>query len=321
MKKGFSLYNFNKPGAGVVKKKEKKFTFKRFFFVLKNKFWKIVVLNGLFVFLNFPIFFGLAALTGNFNIHFITPADALHQPLFGISQYTSDPLFLSFWGVGGHETVSGYAGTVAMVLYCLCALVIFTFGLTNLGMTYVLRNFAKEEHSDIGEDFFSAIKRNWKQGIILGIIDILFIIVIIFDLSYFYYSTAAGAVSTFMLFAMVLLAFIYFFMRFYMYNILVTFKLPIYKILKNSFIFSILGFKRNFIAGLAIFFVVLLNYVVYIFFNFLGAILLFAFTFAFITYISTFVVYPNIKRYMIDPYYEEKEEEVPEEEPIFQDRG
>ena len=41
----------------------------------------------------------------------------------------------------------------------------------NAGVTYVLRNWARDEHSFVISDFKDAVKANWKQGLAAGLID------------------------------------------------------------------------------------------------------------------------------------------------------
>ena len=111
-------------------------------------------------------------------------------------------------------------------------------------------------------------------------------------------------------------------MHFYMYQLLVTFKLSIFKILKNSFIFSLIGIKRNIVALLGIAAVVGINILVYIYFLPLGGLLPFFLTIALCSFIGTFAAYPNIKKIMIDPYYKSDDHVKNEEEPsLFKDMG
>ena len=93
-------------------------------------------------------------------------------------------------------------------------------------------------------------------------------------------------------------------MRFYIYNLLVTFNLKNFKILKNSLIFSMLGIKRNIMAILGI----LLLLAIHIFLILLilpyglavVLILPFVYALAAIGFMATYAAYPVIEKYMID---------------------
>ena len=58
----------------------------------------------------------------------------------------------------------------ASYLLVLFGLVSIT-GPFTMGVSYVLRNWARDEHSFVLSDFKSAVKANWKQGLIFSIID------------------------------------------------------------------------------------------------------------------------------------------------------
>ena len=110
---------------------------------------------------------------------------------------------------------------------------------------------------------------------------------------------------------------IYLFMRFYMYMIMVTFKQSYFKVLKNSFIFAMLCFGKNFLAFLGIALIVFITMVFAAVYTPLGIILLLVFVFGASTFTATYVAYPQMKKFMIDPFYnDEPEDEEDEGEPI-----
>ena len=87
------------------------------------------------------------------------------------------------------------------------------------------------------------------------------------------------------------------------------FCISIRKILKNALIFTALGFKRNILATLWIavvgvinFFLVLALLPANIIVPLVLPLVYFA---AFALFTSTYAAYPIIKKYMIDPYYDE----------------
>ena len=96
---------------------------------------------------------------------------------------------------------------------------------------------------------------------------------------------------------------------------MVTFNLSVFKILKNSLIFSLLGFKRNLVATLGI--------VIFAFIEIMcvigaGGILLpfgialpFLILVAGFAYMKVYAAYFKIKEIMIDPYLKEHPEEAP----------
>lgn len=65
------------------------------------------------------------------------------------------------------EDVSGLIATWLLILFPCVAIT----GPFNAGVTYVLRNWARDEHSFVLSDFKDAIKANWKQSLVISVID------------------------------------------------------------------------------------------------------------------------------------------------------
>ena len=93
---------------------------------------------------------------------------------------------------------------------------------------------------------------------------------------------------------------------------MITFKLSIFKILKNSLIFAILGFKRNIVAVLGIVFTILLNVGIAILYIPIGVVLPFMITVSLCQFIAIYAAWPKVKEIMVDPYYESHPEELPD---------
>ncbi len=322
MKKGFKLFDYSKPGKGV-KKGETDYSLVGFFKLLKRKFFDLSKVNFLWIIMNFPLFFGLVGLSGNFSVPFSTPADPLYPIIAGVSKLSSEPAVSALWGVLGKNVTMEYYGPVAKVLFWLTAIAVLTFGFANTGMAYVLRNHTREEYVDMPSDFFRTIKKNFRQALTLGIVDLLFTGAVIFSLVFYYTNASINFMFSMFYFFSIFVALIWVVMHFYMYQLLVTFKLSVFKILKNSFIFSLVGLKRNIVGLIGIVLTVALNIVIYMYFLPLGGLLPFFLTVALVSFIGTFAAYPNIKRIMIDPYYKSSDyiRETPDEPSLFKDRG
>lgn len=323
MKKGFKFVDYSKPGRGVKKGSGANFTFMGFFKLLKRKFFDLSKANLLWIIVNFPLFFAFVALSGNFDIYFSAPADPLYPILHGVGHFTQNPGFMALWGVSGANTEMSYAGPVAIVLYALTALIFLTFGFANTGMAYVMRNHAREEYVDMPADFFITIKKNFWQALLLGILDLVISFVIVFALVFYRTQASVNFAFSMAFYFSIFLAAVWIMMRFYMYPLLVTFKLSTFKIIKNSFIFSLVGLKRNIVGLLGIAVVIGLNLLIYAYWLPLGGLLPFFITVALVSFIGTYAAYPNIKKIMIDPYYKSSDhvDETPKEDSLFKDVG
>ena len=231
----------------------------------------------------------------------------------------------------------------ANLLYVAITLPLVTVGLSNAGLTYITRNFAREKHAFIAGDFFDTIKKNWKQALPAGIINLVVTFILAFDIYFFmtYSLNADSQILHYILLAVTLsIALFFTFMKYYIFMIMITFKLKLKQIYKNSAILAIAGLKRNllifvvlgllYIAAIALLFINLVVGITVILFVY---ILLFP---AFRSYLIQYNIFPVIKKFMIDPYYKEHpgedleakralniadEEDTPAEgeEPVFQD--
>ncbi len=331
----YEMFNPRGNGKGITKEEAAKpKTIGRFFRYFSSNFNMMFALN-IFMFLgNFPILFGLYAMTGNMNIHTTSPASSLFAPIHGAitAGGMKDPVTAALMGVHGVQVEVSMITPITKVFFALTLLVIFTFGIVNACIAYVMRNIVKGDSTTLISDIKYCIKRNWKQALLLGIIDVIMIAVIAYDLVFFFLGSS-GAVTGFLFGAMLIVAMLYIMMRNYMYVILVTFDLPIRKILKNSFIFALLGFKRNIVAFLGGALVWIIDYMIMTMVFPVGLVLPVIFLVSLTTFMGIYAAYPKIKEVMIDPYYvsddvgakersedgDDEEDELPE--PIFKDRG
>lgn len=314
-----NIFNNKKEVIGIKKDDvlfEDTTSFIGFFKLYFRKFWNLSSANMIYVVLNFPVFFFLVAVSGFFDVFSQAPNSPLYAPLYGISLYGANPLVSTLLSVLSGEMTISMNTTTSFVFYALSGLLIFTFGPANAGLAAVLRNYCRGDSIYMASEFFEAIKKNFFQALILGIIDIAAVVLFVYNLMFYYLNGAS-----LMMYVTIALLIVFFCMRMYMYVVLVTFKLSIFKILKNSFIFALIGYKRNIAAVFGIILTFALNwYIVMLFFP-LGFILPFLITVATFAFVATYCAYPNIKKYMIDPYYSSGSSSVSIEEPIFKDRG
>ncbi len=300
---------------------------RRFFICLKNNLGKLLSVNIMMVVGNFPIIFLIIALAGYTQKNYLLPLSDFFQNLLGHISASGElgPAEMSWIAIEGmmHNTLA--PTPLTYVFYGIGALTLFTFGIVNCGTAYVLRNMVSGEPVFVWTDFWYAIKRNWKQALPFGVADGL--ICAIFALNIF--SMLGGVTNffqSFMFWSNIVIFIVYFIMRYYIYLQMVTFDLKIFKIIKNSLIFALLGVKRNILALLGI--VVLLAFEIFFFIGAGGLLLPFAVALPLILLLSLsalmkmYAAYFKVKELMIDPYYEEHPEErpaPPDDEVIMRD--
>lgn len=217
----------------------------------------------------------------------------------------------------------------ANLIYVLFSLPVVTVGLADAGLTYITRNYVREKHAFVWGDFIDTIKKNWKQALPMGLLNLLFEIVLIVDVYYYSHLDIESSATRVMMtaFAMLLLV-VFTFMRYYIPLMIVTFKLSWKQIYKNAFIFSLAAIFQNILISIpiVIFYGLLLSGINMItnyeqialttavspdaviqaaYLLFLLLLICYVLFFpAFRAFLIQFCIFPKVKKHMIDPYYE-----------------
>ena len=326
--KRLRLINLERDGKGISKNAaELEPGFKRFFISYKENFNKIVSANIFMVLGNFPILFLIINLAGYFQTEYFIPASDVFQNLGGlfVADGGATPYKMTMFALEGLQTQSLAPTVTTYIFYALGALTLFTFGLVNVGTAYILRNIASGEPVFVWSDFWYAIKRNYKQALPFGAIDALICCLLTYNI-YILVAGTAEFIASMLFWSNVVIFILYFFMRYYIYIQMVTFKLSVFKILKNSLIFALLGFKRNICAFFGIVLAVLLEFL--LMFGTGGILVPFAVAaplavlFSTMAYMKVYAAYFKVKEIMIDPYLAEHPQEpsaVYDDEPIMRD--
>ncbi len=291
-------------GRGVEKGEDTTPNLKFFFKQFGRKFWKLVSINLIMLVQITPLL--LCWVVTMIGPREPVQSDPLYSTLLGaqFAAPTSEgATLLSFFSGLNYELP-----TRNTPIYWICAvLLIFhvvTYGWQKVGSTYLMRNLVRGEGVFIISDFFYAIKKNLKQGFVLGLLDCLFCGILIFNIISLNSMPLTG-MNNFMYWATIAIIIIYALMRFYTYLMLVTFNIKLTKLFKNALIFTVLGIKRNIMAVLGIAVtsalvlglnILLLQYKIAV-----GIIIPFLFFLAATAFMYTYAAYPVIQRYMIDP--------------------
>ncbi len=323
-KKRFRLFDSQREGKGIKKEDvlNLKPNFRGFFTYLRRDFSRLISVNMLMIVGNFPLLFAILAFSGVGTVSYTAPADSLFSTLYGvIANEGIDAASASLLTISGLQATLHSPTVTTYVLYGLSALVLLTFGLVNVGTTYIMRNMLMGEPVFLFSDFFYAIKRNVRQGLLAGIFDLLIMFLLFGDM--FILLTSASGLGGLFVGAIFVFLILYLFMRPYIYLQIVTFDLTLFKILKNSLILAILGIKRNIMALLGFLFLILIC--IFTLFGLYGMLVPvgLAFTVAVLAglagYMCIYAAYFKMKQIMIDPYQEQNKE--PTAAPILTDRG
>ena len=300
----FAFFNFNRDNRPDAVEEDHTPGIKWYFKSLGRKFWKLSALNILMMVAAIPLF---AAILIFINIDKTPTGSSLVFPqIYGANIISPNPSTAFLLDLFGRQSpVDVYSATGSYIGIAVCLLItVVTFGWQNAGLTYILRSMVRGEPVFLISDYFYAIKRNFKQGLILGIIDIVALFLLGYDLIFFMGQTGSFLTDV-GFYAICAIGILYFFMRFYIYLLAITFNLSIRKIFKNALIFAVLGIKRNLMGLLGIIFLTAVNIALLPLLNaniVIALILPFLFYFSFTAFTSAYAAYPIIDRYMIEPY-------------------
>ena len=316
----FNIFSriLNRDGKGVEKDEVRIAddpSFANFFKLIGRKLNQLLSINILFIFGNFPIFFILLAITGYFSVHTSAPAYSLYPILSGVMKFApSSPGLQALFAVFSRRQNITVFSTVDWILFGIGLLVVFTYGPVRVGITYLLRNMFRGEPIFFFHDFWYAVKRNLRQAIIYGVIDVLIVGLIIWDIIFFNLNYGANMMMSIMFFMSLALAVLYYMMRHYIYLMLVTFDLSIFKMFKNALYFTVLWIKLNIMLILGTIVLAALEILLMMVYVPLAVIIPFVILPSLVMMMGVYAAYPKIKEIMIDPYYEEQPEEDPPED-------
>ena len=225
----------------------------------------------------------------------------------GVPKEQNTPRFLLFFQIYFRKFWNLLLLNMLYVVFCIP---VVTIGPATAGLTKVLRNYAREEHAFLWGDFIEAFKKNFKQSLLYSLLDFVILGILILDL------LSVGNVPNKILMTLSLAAIlfsltVYIFMRYYVYNMMVTFHLTLWQLLKNAFIFCWTGFFRNlFLTAI----LALITYFLGFYLNItLLIFVLFFLYFTFCGLLINFMINPMIKKYMIDGYDPKTGERLEEE--------
>lgn len=228
--------------------------------------------------------------------------------------------FFRFWELFWNKFGTLFKINLVYFLFCIP---IVTFGPATAAMTALMRNIYLERPQFVFHDFWQQFKKNFKQSLFIGILDVLSIVLVFLAFQdYFGIEDPEGGQRA--VFIASVVAEVFFLMvNFYIYPQIVTLDLNLAGIFKNAVILVFVNLGGELITLL--FFLiygtlaVLFPVVTAILFPFLPA--------AGLAFLSVFCCYPAIQKHLINPYYEkigEKNPELPDYEDapaLFKDMG
>lgn len=179
-------------------------------------------------------------------------------------------------------------------IFLICCIPIITIGPAIAGMTNVTLKMVRDEPSDYVYDFKEGFKKNFKQGLVLGILGIAGTLII--GCAFLFYMQLKGISYYSMMFVVILAGLLFYMGYIYMFPMAVSVDLNIRTIIKNSFILSIVSFKNSLITVVLCGLAIALGFV----FRFITIpVVLMFFSFSFSSFTTSFCAWNLIKKNVI----------------------
>ena len=277
------LFDVTKEGKEQINNRK---GFMLFLDIYFRRFWKLVLLNLIYMITSAPAIF--------ISYKFVQYALIFYMQLAGISPENTE------------------AVTAAIRLTPFFMAIIMQFcgaGPMTAGFNVILRKYVNDEHAWIWADFVRGIKENWKQGLGIYLINMAYTVLATGSSLFYKYLMPDLQILSVVIFATSL---VFLMMQMYTYQLMVGFKLTLKNIYKNSAILTIIKLPTN--MGVAFISVMLLYFMCTLAVSVPPAILMFTFIIIMLVFFSTvtlaqmFMTRKIIQKYLIDGMKEEEEE-------------
>lgn len=258
---GFLGFGSNKPGKGIEKDEKQKHRFFIFFDVIFRKFAKFVQLNTIYVLFSLPYLFLLywySPLNAT-TLSYITNA--------GIGEYINAMPF---------EDRAAF-DVILRLIFTLTIGIMWGAGPVSAGCSYVMRNFAREQHAWVFSDFWEHLKKNLKQSVVVLLIDIAMLYLSLTAFNFYSHQYTLKPDNMFLIVQgiLVVILFIYTFMHFYIYQLMVSYEGGIKNLYQNAMMFALAKFPQNIVLTVGVFAIILGMYMLLSVFAFLIFVMFF----------------------------------------------
>lgn len=218
---------YSKPGPGVDKNTPQKKGIFLYFELFARKFWKIVQTNAIYFATSLPIivlYYMLAPITQDFVIRLV-PDAANDSQIMATMQM-------------------GFRSMFAVGLFTL-----WGSGPSSAAYHYIMRCVVREEHAWVMSDFFAKFRDNFKQSIVVVILDVVIYFMAYTALTFYFYNFSQTGSSIWLVICYVigLMLLIYTFMHNYIYQIMITFECSMSQLYRNALILAFAKLPMNFV--------------------------------------------------------------------------
>ena len=190
--------------------------FKQFFVVLQVRFWKLIQLNLLYSISWIPAFF------------------VVYMNLMAMVQSPE-----------AVETAGNIQSFIFTMLLLLIPCMVIA-GPATAGTTYIIRNWARDEHAWVWSDFKDAWKQNWKESLLIMLINGIALLVFYVNINFYATQGRQNLMFAVLHYLIIMMGILYAMMNMFIFPMLVTYKLKLRQVFKNALIFTMAELPRAF---------------------------------------------------------------------------
>ena len=290
----FGFFDYTKPGKGVSKDDIQKNGISLYFDILLRRFWKIVVLNLIYI---------IASIPGIIIAYFLSTYAVLWLATLAGLEIT-------------HEVASSlnFIGILMTVVFLqLCG-----SGPASAGMHYVLRKYVNDTHSWVFSDFVDNFKSNFKQSIGVYLINVAAVCLYVICFVFYTYAMP-GMMGLFLRTLVTVVMCIFALMQMYVYQLMVSFELKLKDIYTNAFLLVMAKLPWNVLVAAVCLFLMYAAYSLTLSIPVGGILAVAALYYSIITFTQIFMTNNVIKKMLLEPAMVASSSKEEVAEPDFED--
>ena len=242
----FGLFDFTKEGPGLEPEDLEKGAFAQFFSILGRRFWKLIMLNMMYLLLSLPVIvlswfissFLLWQVFPQFEPTALLERMATLQP--DLSAEVRGQLVFFILLIAQILAVALSMGTALHVL-----------GPVHAGMTFAYRNYARDRHVFLWMDFRETFKQNWKPALLTGAINFVAHFLLLFAISFYSRIALPAFISALLITILIIFGLLLVISNIYLWQMMITIDIPYKNLWKNAFIFALARLPFNLLLLLA----------------------------------------------------------------------
>lgn len=230
------FFNYSKSGPGIDKNAPKKKGVALYFELFFRKFWELLRINVLYFIFSMPVLFIYFCI---FTFFILPDLSATIRGV--VSTLITDAAKIEV-------ILSNYSITIG-IIFSVLTVILWGTGPTSASLAYIMRCFTQEKHAWLWKDFKDKIKENFRQGITVLTIDIVFMFMASVSIRYYasMYNGTKSVIYFILCFLIPVMLSVYTLMHGYIYQFMTMFNCNITQIYRNALIFAIGFLPVNFL--------------------------------------------------------------------------